>query len=264
MDTRLAIAQALWGEGSVGPGTPEFLTEMFSMLGLTKEHSIAWLGIGLGGPARELSRQTGVWITGYERRPELVALGQEQALMSGLAKRVSVQEGDPADLELPVKKFHTVISRDDFCFTPDKARVLEQCYESLRVGGTFLFTDYVANDPEAAQPEAESWFGTAWGEASLWHGDTYTDALTQIGFDLRGKVDISHLYTEFITRSAAAWSRLTAEVAAGDFPGADIDRVQILHVMSEEAEQWSARLKALEAGKLKVLRFTALRPDGSL
>jgi SAM-dependent methyltransferase len=230
------------------------------MLGLTKEHSVAWLGVGLGGPAREMSRQTGAWISGFEHRSDLVTLAQEQCLMSGLAKRVSVTHYDAATLELPVKKFNTVIARDEFCFQEAKAHLLEQAYEGLKVGGTLLFTDYVSEDPDAAA----SWFGNSWGEPRLWSGRAYTDTLTAIGFDLRGKVDISDLYADFIARSAADWSRLMDQVSSGDMPVPDMERAELLHLMSEDAERWAARMHALRAGDLKVLRFTALRPESVL
>src|SRR5262249_5975511 len=98
---RLRVAETLWGPGNFGPGDAEFLTALAAQLGLTKEMSIAFIGVGLGGAARALVDDTEVWITGFEANPTLAAAGTEQCTIAGKGKKIAITLCDYETLELP-------------------------------------------------------------------------------------------------------------------------------------------------------------------
>lgn len=260
--SHLLIAEELWGQGFVGPGDADFISNQVSKLGISREKSLAYLGLGLGGPAREICRESGIWITGYESRSDMIEPASEQLLMAGLARKVSVQLFEPGRTELPERKFDIVVIRDEMHAYPDKAQVIQAVFEALKPGGSVLITDYFAQDENAATELAEGCFSPFWGPVHLCTADEMTQWLMEPGFELRVKKDLSETYAEMIAAAAPQWSGLMEMLRS---PGDRIaDRRTFAAALATEAEQWTARDMALKEGQLKVYRFLVMKPEGEV
>ncbi len=256
------IAETLWGEGYVGPGGPEFILDLVAKLGISRDKSMAYMGLGLGGPAREICRESGIWITGYEARTDLIELASEQSLMAGLARKVSAQLYEPGNTVLPERKFDIVISRDEFSFLGDRAAILAKIYASLRPGGSFLLTDYVIAPGTDGAALAQSAFSPFWGTASLCTQAEYNAAIQEAGFDLRVKKTLTPAYVTMVTEATTRWASLLKMAQEGHDQIADT--AAFVQAMAKEAECWTARLNALQANELEVFRFFALKPESGV
>src|SRR5690349_23629803 len=92
---RIAVAEALWGEGFLLPGGGEEVVRLAKPLGLSTASSLLLIGAGTGGPPRHIAAELGVWVTGYEANPRLVALANERSQRAGLGRRAQVESWDP-------------------------------------------------------------------------------------------------------------------------------------------------------------------------
>ncbi|MGF1455026.1 MAG: methyltransferase domain-containing protein [Alphaproteobacteria bacterium] len=256
----LTIAQALWGEGYLGPGDRDFILSLVSQLAISRDKSLALLGIGLGGPARDLCRDSGIWVSGYEARPDLIEPASEQCLMAGLARKVSVQHFDPQTTALPDGKYHIVMSRDEFHTLGRQDHMMGQVYSALRPGGSALVTDYVVT--EAGDPErlATTAFSDIWGGAVLTTADDLARAMREAGFDLRVRKDMTDAYIDLISATTPGWGRLLDMLQNGD--ERVCDRREFVQALARETEMWGERLRALKAGELAVYRLFGLKPEG--
>ena len=91
---RISVAEALWGEGFLFPGGGAEVLRLAKPLGLTAASSLLLIGAGTGGPPRRIAAEFGVWVTGYEANPHLVALANERSQRAGLGRRAQVEHWD--------------------------------------------------------------------------------------------------------------------------------------------------------------------------
>ncbi len=253
---RTMICDALWGEGYVGPGSREFVMECVSQFGLTKERSVAFIEAGLGGPARDISKESGAWISAFESKSPILAAGKEQCAIAGLAKRVVMEPFDEKTTALPENKFHAVISFDRFYAVEDKSKLLDNIANGMSDDGSVLFTDYVV--PSAVdKSEAEKWFDPFWGTPHLTTAQEYIQTLSAMGLDLRVKQDITLDYAAMINAAMPKWKELINLAQAEEIDG--VGRAAYARVLAEEAGRWASRLEALSKGQLQVYRFLAIK-----
>ena len=253
---RIMIAEALWGDGYVGPGDHEFIMELVTQFGLTKEHSVAIIGAGLAGPGRDITKDTGAWVSAFENHEEISDLAREQCAVAGLAKRCVITDFDQTTTELPESKFQAILSFDRFYAVEDKSKLLDNVAQGIAGDGGVLFTDYVVpTTPD--QAKAETWFDSYWGTPHLTTAQEYIQALSAMGLDLRVKQDITSQYAELITAAMPKWKELIN--LTNDEVVDSIGRVAYARVLAQEAEMWANRLEALSKGELQVYRFLALK-----
>lgn len=253
----IVVSQEIWGKGFVTPGGPDFIDEWGQQLSLNKDKSSAFIGSGLGGQAREISKSTGSWITGYERIRELVEEGADQANMAGMAKNATSEVYDPETTEFPESKYDAILAKEEFIFIEDKARIIEQIAGSLKKKGLFMFTDYVSVDGDVPAPELEEMFGTLLGQPRLWTEKDYVSKMEDCGLDIHVNEDFSHRYVEFI---GSGWSRYR-DIVAGikDGEESDQEKARLLHLVADAAEHWTRIATSLGSGDMQVRRFLARR-----
>ena len=64
---QLQVLRKIWGGDFVSPGDAEHILDLVKPLGLNPKMSLLDFGAGIGGPARAISKEFGVWITGLEQ-----------------------------------------------------------------------------------------------------------------------------------------------------------------------------------------------------
>ncbi len=80
---RFHLMERVWGTGFSGPGNAEWVAALVSPLALDSKMTVVNLGAGLGGVARAIAESAGVWVTGYESRPDFVEAGMELSKLMG-------------------------------------------------------------------------------------------------------------------------------------------------------------------------------------
>lgn len=125
----------------------EACDEVIELLGLDATSKIIDVGSGIGGPARYLSMKTGCDITGVELQKDLTEASTELTARVGLSDKVRFMTGDfvkefgTSNTHLHGKYNH-LISLLVFLHIPDRAGLLQACYNSLTPGGTFVIEDF--------------------------------------------------------------------------------------------------------------------------
>jgi len=254
---RIKVSEQLWGPGNLGPGDAEFVTELCGSLRLSKEKSVAFLGVGLGGAARAITNETEAWITGFDSNEAVAREGIEQNTFAGKAKKVTVTVCDYETLSLPKKKFNDVISKDELHLVHDKARLIKEIAETIKPGGTFLFTDFVAPGEPLTPEQLALLFSSQWGTPRPVSPGVYAKFVQDAGLDLRVNADITPRFAQMVTGGWANLRRLLDHMA-----GEETDpsrRALLLRVVAEEAGIWANRLEAFRDGRLALYRFVALK-----
>jgi SAM-dependent methyltransferase len=247
---RLAMLGQLWGEGFIAPGGEAEALRLTKPLGLSGSHSLLHLGAGLGGGSRAVARASGCYVTAFEQDPELAALGMAAATKAGMAKRAAVQLLDAGKPGFRPNYFHHALSQEALWTVADKKPVLGAMVQAMKVGGQLMLTDLVRAE---ADPDDAAWRAWAMLERARPQPATET-AMTRLmqamGLDVRITEDIS--------------ARQVGQVLTGW-----MDRVSSLvrvkpqareaALIVREAELWLRRVRLIQEGRLRLLRWHAIR-----
>ncbi len=259
---RIVVGEHLWGRGNLGPGESDFIRELGVGLALTKEKSIAYMGIGLAGAARAIVADSGVWITGYDANAIVSKLAVEQNTMAGMAKKITVATDDFATLAIPPNKYDDIIATEGFSKVEDKARLFGQVAHALRPSGTLLFTEYVAVGEPMTDEERHALFCQDFGEPFPVPSSEYRTLVETNGLDLHIDEDVTGRYAGYAT---AGWSNLRRIL---DRLTEDCDeageRTAIIRAVADAAALWANRIEAFRTGRLAVHRFLATQKPGAL
>lgn len=257
---RIQMTQLIWGDGYCGPGGKSQIQTMSKLLAMNSEMSAIVVGAGLGGPARVMAEDYGVWITGYEQSKELVEKANNLSLEASLEKKVVIQHIDPAQPNPFERKFERAFSKEAlYCF-PDKDKILKDTYDTLKDDALFLLTDYTLTDISALEnSDVQKWLKQEASQPFPVTAKKMKNCLENCGFSLRVNEDISQDYVELIERS---WTK--AEVIAKELAQKGPEGVAAITTLMEEAEFWSLRAKLMKNGLIEVRRFLAHKPNKPL
>jgi hypothetical protein len=227
---RLAQAEALWGEGFIGPGGADEVKRLTASFGLSAASSLLIVGAGAGGPARTMAADLGVWVTAYESDPDLaeVAARRLQRAGAALAKRASVAPWDPAAPGFGVAAFHHALACDVLCGARRDA-VLGAIVRAVKPGGQVMVVQSV--DP-------------ACGEMA-----EIARMFELLGCELRVTEDETARHGR---QALQGWKRMVRELR-GTRPAP----AQAAALVAE-AEYWLLRLRRIRQGQLKLMRWGAI------
>jgi SAM-dependent methyltransferase len=241
----LTPAEYLWGEGFLVPGGPVQLRELIKPLHLARGSNLVELAAGLGGAARFIARETGAWVVGLERSPELAALGMAGSEGAGLGKQAPIRVYNPGELALSPGAFDAALGRFATWELAEREKFLRAVGEGLGAGGRLLLVDLVQREPGAA---LELWREGAGEPPPLWTREQYGDCLRSAGFGVHFAIDVSAPHRALIREG---WRRLAQW----------IDRLppETLAEIAEEARRWHLQAAALDEGSLGVGAIFAVR-----
>jgi protein-L-isoaspartate O-methyltransferase len=143
---RIALADALWGEGFIFPAGEQETLRLVRPLALSEASSLLLVGAGTGGPACCVATQLGAWVTGFEADPDLAAVAMERSTRSGLGKRAAIKTWDPVTPNFSRRSFHNALSLEAFRGAPP-GPVLVAMFQALRPGGELMMVELVADQP---------------------------------------------------------------------------------------------------------------------
>ncbi|VAV90981.1 hypothetical protein MNBD_ALPHA02-664 [hydrothermal vent metagenome] len=255
-ELRMKMSQLIWGDGYCGPGGKEHIARMCKLLTMNSEMSAIVVGAGLGGPARVLAEEFGVWITGYELSETLAERGMKMSTDMGLASKAIISHLDPEKAEPFDRRFDRAFSKEALYNFPDKPKILKDTFDTLKEGALFLITDYtLANVSAIENPDVQKWLSQEAIRPFPVTADYMQNSLEEAGFVLRVNEDISKEYIDLIEGS---WSK--AATVAEHLATKGDEGVAAIKILMEEAEHWALRAKLLKEGHIHVWRFLANKP----
>lgn len=254
---RVEMTQLIWGDGYCGPGGKEHIEGMCKLLAMNSEMSAIVIGAGLGGPARVLAEEFGVWITGYELSKDLAEQGMQMSTDAGLASKAVICHIDPEQKDPFDRQFDRAFSKEAlYCF-PDKNKIIQDTFDTLKDSALFLITDYTLSDISVLEnPEVQKWLKQEATQPYPVTAGNMKTSLEEVGFIIRVNEDISGEYVELIEHS---WSK--AATVAQHLSEKGDEGVDAIKSLMEEAEHWALRAKLLKEGQIHVWRFLANKPS---
>jgi phosphoethanolamine N-methyltransferase len=133
--------EQVFGKDFVSPGGYDMAVELIGTMQLQENAHVLDIGCGVGGSAFVMAREFGARVDGIDLSQNMLAQATSRLNKNGLAEFVSLELGDCLDIERP-GIYDAIYSRDVFLHIQDKSRLFSVLFESLRPGGSLLFTDY--------------------------------------------------------------------------------------------------------------------------
>ena len=246
--SRLALVEKLWGEGFVHPGGAEELLHLVNPMGLSGADTLLLLGAGPFGAARSITAARQCWVEGYERDPDLLSLALHRAELSGLKKRA------PTHLLAPTPQFRAKSASHALCWQalPDDqavAPLLAGVAAATRPGGQLAMVELVMTD-HLDTPAAQRWLQLEHRPVLPPRAATISAELKHLGFDVRIVEDIS---AGHVAQAMGGWQTMLGTIGTHR-----PDHKQAWQMVGE-AEMWLLRVKLLQAGRLRLMRWQAIR-----
>ena len=247
---RLAVTDALWGDGFQFPGGELETLRLARPLGLSAASSLLLVGAGSGGPPCCVASHLGVWVTGFEAEPALAALGSERSIRIGLGRRAQIETWDPNAADFGRSYFHHGLGLEALR-DGNPEPVLTALATALKPGGQLTLIETTADTPlDMHDPVVAGW-------AHLDHRNpanvptqaAVTRMLGRLGFEVRIVEDISHRHVQ---QAMFSWRQVVGGLEqirptarqAGPLVG--------------EAELWLLQLRLFRDQKLRRTRWHAI------
>lgn len=248
---RLAVADALWGEGCELPGGAEEVLRLAAPMGLSAAASLLLVGAGGGGAALRLAGELGVWVCACESDPGLLAAAARRVQRAGgaAAKKVTAQAWDPAAPAFRRGGFHHAIVIESL-HEGNAAAALAGFAQALRPAGQLVVLETVAGPAlDPSDPALLAWCRLERRAPPVDDGAQIGAALARLGLDIRVTEDAGARQTLL---AVGGWKR-HVRALRGQRPAP----AQAAALVAE-AELWLRRISLLRAGQLRLLRWHAI------
>lgn len=255
-ETRVNVAEMVWGEGFLGPGGEGYALDMVKPLAFNPKQTVLELGAGLGGPARAISQKFDLWIAAMEPCKFLVDAGMEQATMAGEAKKVEMEQVNMEDLELRKGKYNAIFSDKALFAVRKKNQCFKNIYQALKAKGQFMLVDYILPKAVGDTVELKNWILSEEVPPELWSLKQVHDCLEGLGLDIRVEEDITG---SFRKRLMVGWGEFLSDLRHRDFHGEGRLAGEKGDFLIKEVERWRQRDKVLASGHVGVFRIHAFK-----
>jgi SAM-dependent methyltransferase len=247
---RLAIADALWGDGYLIPGGEIELLRLAKPLGLSAAASLLLLGAASGGAACSLVTALGVWVNGFEADPDLVEAATQHVARANMTKRARIDLWNPADPSFARHYYHHALALEPLLGHQPEA-VLAAISAALKPGGQLMMTELVADGPlNASDALVAQWARLERRDPQALPTEiAITRVLGRQGYDVRIVEDVSQ---RFMHQGIMGWRRMVRALQ-DDKP----DRRKAKLVV-HEAEIWLIKLRLFREGRLRLVRWHAI------
>jgi hypothetical protein len=246
------VANRLWGPGFTLPGGEAEIIRLARPTGATGDNRLLLVGMGAGGTAVAIERTTQTWLTALESDPHLLAAARTLAATERLGKRVTIDTWDPVQ-----PKFNLAGHKHCLALEPMRqagcGTILPALIGAIGPGGNLIVTDIASMDTiPPGDPLVTRWARLEHRNISAIPTPQAVAAVLQAHkMDLRIAEDISQRH---IDQVMFGWRDLVASMAQNKPPPDEAN-----HVVSE-AELWLLRRKLIETGRLRMMRWHAIKP----
>jgi hypothetical protein len=253
---RLAVTDRLWGNGFIVPGGEMETLRLIRPLGLSSAADLLLVGVGGGGAASSVVRNTGAWVAGVEAEPVLVKRAQALMKAGQFGKRASIELWDPEHPKHARRRHNHCLALEPLRSGARPEPILDGMSLTLKPSGQLVLTELVT---EAPLPQGDAAV-SRWARlerrklAAIPTGSAVTRMLARVGFDVRIAEDIS---TRHIENAMIGWR--VAERELGEQRPDATAAAQLV----AEAEMWLLRVRLLQAKQLKMMRWHAMGPTAS-
>jgi len=250
---RVKVTQLIWGEGFCGPGGEQNIIDMSKLLALSPKMSAMVIGAGLGGPARVLAKEFGVWINAYESNQILAEEGMKISVTKGLDKKAPIIHNDLNAAPKFDRVFERAFSKETLFTVENKTALIQSIFDQLKDNSLFLISDYVVkNHDSLANADVIDWLKHEPLDPYPTTPETLKYTLEKVGFQIRIHEDITAQYLELIYQAWANAHEVVALLAEGGEEG----RKNMFAILNE-AELWNRRAKVMRSGELQIYRCLA-------
>lgn len=246
-EERKIVIDGLWGEDTITPGVNEYIFEPVQLLGLSDANSLLYLAAGMGGPARRLNAETGIWVTGLEADGELAEIAAEKSRMSGQSKKAPVSLFDPENPEIKENSFNAVMGLECCYKVANKEPLFKAVAKGLRPFGMFDFTDFVVPRESKPTKEVMRWLARESVKPCFWTPEQVVGFLGGLNMEVQIAEDISDRYRVGVIKG---WANFIAGLNKASLTA---NAVAII----SECEYWLYRIAALDSGGVRLYRFRA-------
>jgi len=255
---RLAITDALWGDGHAIPGGEEEVLRLARPLGLSGACSVLLLGCGAGGAAHCLAERLGTWVGGFECDAALVAAAARHCTGAGLGKRARIEQWNPAKPRFAARYYHHALALEPLRLG-NAADVIPALADALRPGSNLVITEVVDVGAAAAGGSIAATSITDWLRVERRvmppTASVVTGALERLGFDIRVIEDITQRHVRL---AALGWRGLVQGIGAARPTPARAAR------LVAEIELWLLRARLMQAGRIRLLRWHAIGREAEI
>jgi len=134
---RVVLLQSLWGEGFAFPGGREHAATLVKPFALNLAMTVIDMHAGLGGGARAMVEDHGIWVTGFAPDHELALAGAEMSHIAGMAKKAAINAYVPDKFEFRPGSCDCMLARELFFTIADKKRLLRQVASPSSTAASF-------------------------------------------------------------------------------------------------------------------------------
>ncbi|KAH7205582.1 S-adenosyl-L-methionine-dependent methyltransferase [Fusarium oxysporum] len=120
-------------------------------IGIKEGMKVLDVGCGIGGPAREIAKFTGAYITGLNNNDYQIERATHYAFKEGLSNQLKFVKGDFMQMSFPDNSFDAVYAIEATVHAPTLNGIYSEIFRVLKPGGIFgvyewLMTDKYDND----------------------------------------------------------------------------------------------------------------------
>jgi hypothetical protein len=239
---RQAWADRLWGEGMALPGGADELLRLAALLPLSADSTLLLAGSGARAAAGVIAGARGCFVAAQEA-------GAAPAARPGPRSRVTAEPFDAAAPAFRARYHHHALLLEPLRAGGSPAALLEAAAAGLRPGGQMVLLDLVACGPPPGAAEAR-WLAAERRAAAPPHEATVPEALARAGFQVHVVEDAGRRQRDAVLAGWRALLLALRDDPARPGPAAAADLVA-------EAEAWLLRLRLLQDGRLRLLRWHA-------
>ena len=237
----VALLELIWGKGYMAPGGPGNVARMLNGID-THGKRLLDIGCGIGGPAFEMARAYGAFVTGIDLEAALVERARASARELGLETQCAFRTVEPGPLPFADESFDIVVSAGAFTQTADKPAMLREAFRVLAPGGHLSCYDWLRGDDGDYSDDMRYWFeleGLTYAMVTL---DTYREQFQDAGF-----VDV-------VAADATDWYRQEARREYELMSGPLYTRLVDLLGRDEAdryVEDWRAMVVVIDKGEMR-------------
>ncbi len=241
----------LFGDGMTRCIPDAVKTRLTTPMGLNKTMSVAEIGSGLGGFAHWVVDQHEAYVDAYESDEELANASREMTKMAGMTRYIKYHHCDFEDFKPKLKSANVAYASEALFCVKNKQDCFNKLHGMMKPEGQFMMSDYMLDGASLDDPALKEWLAVEPIEPTMVDVQQVRQMLTNAGFEVSIAEDTTEEYKANVLKAFADYAAATSR-------GADSGH---LHAwVLKEGELWTARVKAMEAGVLKVFRIYARVP----